>query len=59
MTATLSQAFARNFLGHAPGWYTLTIVGFLLVNPLVLVMAGPSVTDWLLLAQFIFTLAMA
>jgi len=59
MTATLAQAFARNFLGHAPGWYKLTIVGFLLLNPLVLVMAGPAVTDWLLLAQFIFTLAMA
>ena len=59
MTATLAQAFARNFLGHAPGWYKLTIAGFLLLNPLVLVMAGPSVTDWLLLAQFIFTLAMA
>jgi Na+:H+ antiporter, NhaB family len=59
MTGTLAQAFARNFLGHAPGWYKLAIVGFLVVNPLLLVIAGPEVTGWTLLAEFIFTLAMA
>ena len=51
MTSTLSQAFARNFLGHAPGWYKLTIVGFLVVNPLLLILAGPAVTGWALLAR--------
>jgi NhaB family Na+:H+ antiporter len=58
----LAQAFARNFLGHAPDWYKLTIVGFLLVNPLVMVFGGehgPLVAGWLLLLEFIFTLAMA
>jgi NhaB family Na+:H+ antiporter len=59
MTSTLSQAFARNFLGHAPGWYKLAIVGFLVANPILLIMAGPVVTGWVLLAEFIFTLAMA
>ena len=59
MTQTLSQAFARNFLGHAPLWYKLTIVGFLVVNPLLMVLFGPVVTGWALLAEFIFTLAMA
>ena len=59
MTGTLSQAFARNFLGHAPGWYKLAVIGFLVANPLVLVLAGPAVTGWVLLAEFIFTLAMA
>ncbi len=59
MTTTLSQAFVRNFLGHAPGWYKLVIVGFLVVNPLLLILAGPAVTGWVLLAEFIFTLAMA
>jgi len=59
MTGTLSQAFARNFLGHAPGWYKLAIVGFLVANPLLLILAGPAVTGWALLAEFIFTLAMA
>ena len=59
MTTTLSQAFVRNFLGHAPGWYKLAIVGFLVANPLLLILAGPVVTGWALLAEFIFTLAMA
>ncbi len=59
MNTTLSQAFARNFLGQAPGWYKLVIIGFLVVNPILLVMAGPVFTGWALLAEFIFTLAMA
>jgi NhaB family Na+:H+ antiporter len=60
--ASLSQAFARNFLGHAPGWYKLAILGFLILNPLVLWLAGvsgPMIAGWLLLLEFIFTLAMA
>lgn len=60
--ANLSQAFVRNFLGHAPGWYKLTIAGFLLLNPLVLWLGGtygPMGAGWLLLLEFIFTLAMA
>jgi len=59
VTATLAQAFARGFLGHAPGWYKLTIVGFLIANPVLLVLFGPTVTGWALLAEFILTLAMA
>jgi Na+:H+ antiporter, NhaB family len=59
MTATLGQAFARNFLGHAPAWYKLTIIAFLVINPVLLIVAGPVVTGWALLAEFIFTLAMA
>jgi Na+:H+ antiporter, NhaB family len=59
---TLGQAFARNFLGHAPDWYKLTICGFLILNPLVLFLGGqhgPVIAGWLLLLEFIFTLAMA
>lgn len=59
MTATVAQAFARNFLGHSPDWYKLTIVGFLLVNPILLALFGPTVTGWAILIEFIFTLAMA
>lgn len=61
-TTPLAQAFPRNFLGQAPGWYKLTIVGFLIVNPLVMVLGGaqgPAIAGWLLLLEFIFTLAMA
>jgi Na+:H+ antiporter, NhaB family len=59
---TLLAAFARNFLGHAPDWYKLLIVGFLVVNPLALWLGGSYgavLAGWLLLLQFIFTLAMA
>jgi NhaB family Na+:H+ antiporter len=58
----LPAAFAHNFLGNAPSWYKLTIVGFLILNPLVLLVGGPhgyTIAGWLLLLQFIFTLAMA
>ncbi len=48
-----------SFLGNAPDWYKFTILGFLLLNPLVLVVFGPFVAGWLLLAEFIFTLALA
>ncbi|HKU15885.1 MAG TPA: sodium/proton antiporter NhaB [Steroidobacteraceae bacterium] len=59
---SLAQAFVRNFLGHAPDWYKLTIVAFLVVNPLVMLgggVDGPVIAAWLLLLEFIFTLAMA
>jgi Na+:H+ antiporter, NhaB family len=58
----LAHAFARNFLGHAPDWYKLTILAFLVVNPLVMFFGGvngPVIAGWLLLLEFIFTLAMA
>jgi NhaB family Na+:H+ antiporter len=62
MPSALAPAFARNFLGHAPDWYKLTIVAFLVINPLVMFLGGehgPIVAGWLLLLEFIFTLAMA
>ena len=47
------------FLGAAPDWYKLTLLAFLVINPIVLVIAGPFVAGWLILLQFIFTLALA
>ena len=49
----------NNFLGQAPRWYKLTIIGFLVVNPILLVTAGETVTGWALVLEFIFTLVMA
>ncbi|MCJ8168013.1 sodium/proton antiporter NhaB [Atopomonas sediminilitoris] len=57
--ATLGQAFSQSFLGHAPNWYKKTILAFLLLNPLILYALGPVVAGWLLVIEFIFTLAMA
>jgi Na+:H+ antiporter, NhaB family len=62
MSMSLSHAFVRNFLGNSPTWYKWTIGGFLAINPLVLWLAGShagTITAWLLLIEFIFTLAMA
>jgi NhaB family Na+:H+ antiporter len=48
-----------NFLGGAANWYKRTVLLFLLANPLLLLLAGPFVTGWILVAEFIFCLAMA
>jgi NhaB family Na+:H+ antiporter len=48
-----------NFLGPVARWYKLTVIGFLLLNPLILWLAGPFIAGWLLVAEFIFCLAMA
>jgi NhaB family Na+:H+ antiporter len=56
----MAEAFRANFLGNAPTWYKFTILGFLVVNPiLVLVLQQPFLAGWVLVLQFIFTLAMA
>ena len=46
---TMAQAFAKNFLGHSPGWYKLTIIGFLVLNPILVVTIGPFITGWCLI----------
>ena len=59
MIRSIPQELAQNFLNHTPGWYKLTILGFLLINPILTVTVGPFVTGWVLILEFIFTLAMA
>ena len=59
MDQTFLQALGKNFLGSAPDWYKQTIVCFLVLNPLLLFTLGPFITGWVLIAEFIFTLAMA
>lgn len=53
------RAIYRNFLGQSPDWYKLAILCFLVVNPLVFFFVSPFAAGWLLVAEFIFTLAMA
>jgi len=59
MSAQVFSALSRNFLGNSPGWYKKSIIAFLVLNPLLVLTAGPFVTGWLLIIEFIFTLAMA
>ena len=56
---TMYQAFANNFLGKSPDWYKLTIICFLIINPIALVALGPFIAGWILILEFIFCLAMA
>tara|TARA_R110002049_G_scaffold48430_6_gene139614 strand:- start:8786 stop:10285 length:1500 start_codon:yes stop_codon:yes gene_type:complete len=58
MAQTMADAFRANFLGNSPTWYKLTIIAFLLVNP-ILVWVNPFLAGWVLVIEFIFTLAMA
>jgi len=58
MTTSLSRAFAENFLGQSATWYKQVIVAFLIINPIVFAF-DPFVAGWLLILEFIFTLAMA
>lgn len=58
MTTTMSQAFIHNFLGQSPKWFKLAILTFLIINPIVFYI-DPFTAGWLLVIEFIFTLAMA
>ncbi len=58
MAHTLAEAVRENFLGNSPSWYKLTIVVFLILNP-ILVVFDPFIAGWALVIEFIFTLAMA
>ena len=59
MYRTISQSAIDNFLGNAASWYKLTIIFFLILNPIALVVMGPFISGWLLVGEFIFCLAMA
>jgi len=58
MVHTLADAFRANFLGNSPSWYKNTIIAFLIVNPII-VLWNPFIAGWILVLEFIFTLAMA
>ncbi|MGE4319747.1 MAG: sodium/proton antiporter NhaB [Deferribacterales bacterium] len=55
----MGKVFTRNFLGESPDWYKLTILSFLIINPILLAVAGSFFTGWVVIIEFIFTLAMA
>ncbi|MFL2747612.1 MAG: sodium/proton antiporter NhaB [Gammaproteobacteria bacterium] len=57
--------FYKNFLGEAPEWYKNLIIIFLVSNPLIYIflinigLEAGFIMGWIILAQFILTLAMA
>lgn len=54
----LFTAIKSNFLGSAPRWYKLLIISYLIINP-ILFYINPFVAGWVLMAEFISTLALA
>ena len=59
MSESPIQALWHNFLGPSPLWYKQAMIGFLILNPILLITAGPFLTGWALIGEFIFTLALA
>lgn len=53
------DAIFKNFLGKSPEWYKTSIIAFLIINPLLYFFISPFIAGWALVAEFIFTLAMA
>lgn len=49
----------KYFLGNSPKWFKLTMLGFLIFNVIALFAFGKTVTAWIFIGEFIFTLAMA
>ena len=55
----------KMFLGDSPDWYKNTIIAFLIINPMTLLilntmgLSGNFIVGWMILLEFIFTLALA
>lgn len=52
-------SFLNNFLGSTPGWYKLSILAFLVINPILFLFVNETAAGWALIAEFIYTLALA
>jgi len=53
------SSFRCNFLGNSAPWYKNVIIAFLIINPVLWFSGLHFVAGWVLVAEFIFTLAMA
>ncbi len=49
----------KYFLGNSPKWFKMTMIGFLIFNVFSFFVLGKTITAWLFIGEFIFTLAMA
>lgn len=53
------KAMLENFLDGAPRWYKMSILAFLIVNPIIISTFGPFIAGWCIIGEFIFCLAMS
>ena len=49
----------KSFLGNSPTWFKLTMIGFFIFNVFSYYFLGKTITSWIFIFEFIFTLAMA
>lgn len=49
----------KYFLGQSPRWFKMTMIIFIIFNVISFYILGPTITAWIFIAEFIFTLSMA
>lgn len=49
----------KYFLGNSPKWFKISILSFFIFNIFSYFVLGPTITAWIFIGEFIFTLAMA
>ena len=49
----------KYFLGQSPRWFKMTMIIFMIFNVISFYILGPTITAWIFIAEFIFTLSMA
>lgn len=59
MSRLVFSSFRENFLGNSADWYKNLIVAFLIINPIIWYSGLHFLAGWVLIGEFIFTLAMA
>ena len=59
MSSMTFSSFKSNFLGNSADWYKNVIIAFLIINPIIWFSDQHFIAGWVLVAEFIFTLAMA
>lgn len=59
MQPNIFHAMRINFLGNTSEWFKNTILAFLIINPIIWFSGFHFISGWVLIAEFIFTLAMA
>ena len=52
MNTAVANPYWQNFLGASPDWYKKTIIAFLIINPILLYVAGPFITGWVLTVSY-------
>ena len=49
----------KYFLGQSPRWFKMIMITFMIFNVISFYILGPTITAWIFIAEFIFTLSMA